>query len=204
MDVDERLDIAQRALLEGDHDAARRILDVVLASEPMNERALRIRRSLDASGIPESVPIEAYGDLRPDARHLEAPPLSPGLAPGVRPAPPFGVALLAALNVIIGGVGAFLGFAVLIAGSGLGVALIALGLFQLAAGVGLWRVRPWAWFLSIVVLALGIVLNTIDAMGGQTWSAFLALFQGLVLVYLISVSRAFFPATRSSERGAAG
>src|SRR5687767_11982035 len=130
-------------MLEGDHASARRILEVVLARDPANADALRLRAALDgiqadAAGIPP----EALGDLRPDTRHLEDPlRIEDALAPsGI----PLGIAILAGLNVIIGGFAAFVGVVAMLAGTGLAIFVVLLGLLQLGVGVALWRMRPWA------------------------------------------------------------
>ncbi|HEV8594161.1 MAG TPA: hypothetical protein VGR51_01365, partial [Thermoplasmata archaeon] len=82
-------------------------------------------------------------------------------------------------------------------GSGLLIALafiaFLLALFLLLAGIGLWKLRPWAWWLSVIVLVLGIVnqLGTVGLSGGlstmTTGQLVLLGIPILILIYLIAV-----------------
>ncbi len=123
--------------------------------------------------------------------------------PAPPPRRPIGVAILAILVILAGliltlitllflivalAVAATLGFLLV------GLAFIAflLSLFLLLAGIGLWKLRPWAWWLSMIVLILIVVsqaatysLSSLRQLGaGQL--VILAL-PVLILIYLIAV-----------------
>ena len=134
-----------------------------------------------------------------------APP--PGWAPPPMMMPkkrPLGVSILAILTMLFGvltivvGLGllalAALGSAFIPAGlpgfiSGLlavfGAVLILFGLIAIAAGIGLWRLRSWAWWLTIIVSVLSIIS------GALTLSFVTVGLWLLILIYLFVVRQHF-------------
>lgn len=58
-----------------------------------------------------------------------------------------------------------------------------LGAAFVVAGVGLWTLRPWAWWLAVIVGAVGLLLS----LGSILWMALFA----AVLVYLVVVHESF-------------
>jgi lysylphosphatidylglycerol synthetase-like protein (DUF2156 family) len=111
---------------------------------------------------------------------------------------PFGVSLIAvvvmlvgAVTVVLGLLGMLLGFVTGIMdasrGSGFaflaGVAGVVLGAVYVLAGIGLWNLRAWAWWLAVLAGVVGFVL----ALGSPFWMVTWA----LVVAYLFVV-RAHF------------
>jgi len=112
---------------------------------------------------------------------------------------PIGVTILAVLTILGGvlllllgivvvafssllvGVGLPLGFG--LTGSVLGAIVLIFGIIWVAVGSGLLNLRPWAWWLAIIVMVLSIV--------GSIGSPISALIPGLILVYLILVRHHF-------------
>lgn len=127
---------------------------------------------------------------------------------GSPPTRPIGVAILAVLVILAGVVLTIL--AVLMVRGGLsilgttgnalllGLALVflLLSLILLAAGFGLWSLRPWAWWLAAIVLVLHLVTRVGDtAVARQIGPAILIGFvlPLLILVYLLAVRGRFQP-----------
>ena len=112
---------------------------------------------------------------------------------------PIGVTILAVLTIIGGvlflllgivviafssllvGVGLPLGFG--LTGSILGAIVLIFGILWIAVGSGLLNLRPWAWWLAIIVMVLSVV--------GSLTAPVAAILPGLILVYLILVRRHF-------------
>ena len=121
----------------------------------------------------------------------------PGYPP--RPSRPIGVAILAVLIVLVGAVfllgalGLFLlaGFATFrglptvfgLTGAILGAVFLVLALIFIGVGLGLWRLRPWAWWLAIIVLLFSIVGSLTDPVG--------LVIPLILLIYLILVRQHF-------------
>lgn len=125
--------------------------------------------------------------------------------PPAPPRRPIGVAILAILVILAGFVLVIITGLVLLLtlaiGNGLFIALafiaFLLALFLLLAGFGLWRLRPWAWWLTIIVLVLGIInqLSAASLGGGlstMTTGQIAAIgIPVLILIYLIAVRGQF-------------
>lgn len=106
---------------------------------------------------------------------------------------PAGVSILAALVIIeallgiLGGLitiltlGFFTGILIIA-----GILLLLLSLVQLAVGVGLWRLRRWAWTVGVVVTGLSLLGDIIGLAGGATtFPAIVSLIlNGVILWYL--------------------
>ena len=126
--------------------------------------------------------------------------------PPPRPGRPIGVLILAFLVILVGVI-LVLGSLLLIVAA---VAVLAttgitwplavtfvifiLSLFLLLAGVGLWNLRPWAWWLAVIVLALTIA-SAVSRTGlaiSSDWRDLLPLaLPVLVLIYLVAVRHHF-------------
>lgn len=79
---------------------------------------------------------------------------------------------------------------------GLALVFLLLSLTLLAAGFGLWNLRPWAWWLAAVVLVLHLVTRVGDAaVARQIGPAILIGFilPLLILGYLLAVRGRFRP-----------
>src|SRR5205823_12356396 len=110
---------------------------------------------------------------------------------------PIGVTILAVLTILGGvlllllgivvvafssllvGVGLPLGFG--LTGSVLGAIILIFGIIWIAVGSGLLNLRPWAWWLAIIVMVLSIV--------GSIGSAITATLPGLIFLCLILARR---------------
>jgi lysylphosphatidylglycerol synthetase-like protein (DUF2156 family) len=71
-----------------------------------------------------------------------------------------------------------------------------LAVFLLAAGFGLLRLRPWAWWLAVIVLVLNLVFTFaqlgIPGLGALATSQWITIaIQVLVLLYLFAVRGSF-------------
>jgi lysylphosphatidylglycerol synthetase-like protein (DUF2156 family) len=107
---------------------------------------------------------------------------------------PFGVSLIAlvvmlvgAVTLVLGLLGMLFGFVtgIMDAGRGSGFAFLAgvagviLGAVYVLAGIGLWNLRAWAWWLAVLAGVVGFVL----AIGSPFWMVTWA----LVAAYLFVV-----------------
>src|SRR5881396_3534162 len=89
--------------------------------------------------------------------------------------------VVVAFSSLLVGVGLPLGFG--LTGSVLGAIILIFGIIWIAVGSGLLNLRPWAWWLAIIVMVLSIV--------GSIGSPISAILPGLILLYLILVRRHF-------------
>ncbi len=112
---------------------------------------------------------------------------------------PVGVALLAMLNIVIGLFAVFAGITIdfIMVGGDLTlvgsyqIGAIFVGVFAIVAGLGLWRLRSWAWWLAVIdgLLALFINLSIIFIDNSQLRFYFLPiLLRVVILVYLMQPS----------------
>ena len=80
---------------------------------------------------------------------------------------PAGVAILAALSLMVGIFGIFAGVSVdfiwiggaLTLVSSFQLGTIFIGLFQIIAGYGLWKLKSWAWWLAVAITGVGLIVN---------------------------------------------
>ena len=101
---------------------------------------------------------------------------------------PFGVTLIAILAVL-GGLGSlFSGFAILavipILGLIFGGLLIIIGLAYFAVAYGLWKGLNWAWTITLIVSALGIIVGLASLVVGNIGAIFHVIVNGIVIYYL--------------------
>lgn len=100
---------------------------------------------------------------------------------------PFGVTIIAVLAVL-GGIGSILlGFIVLIIpilGIILGGIFVIIGLSYFAVAYGLWKGFNWAWILTILVSALGIVVGLASIMIGIGGSLVFIIVNVIIVYYL--------------------
>ena len=81
--------------------------------------------------------------------------------------PPFGVMLLAVLNIVVGIFSIFTGITIdfimihgdltLVSSIQLGAVIV--GIIQIIAGTGLYNLRSWAWYLAVFVTIIGLAIN---------------------------------------------
>ena len=75
--------------------------------------------------------------------------------------------------------------AVLVAlSSGIGIALIALGLAYFVMAYGLWKGKGWAWSITVVLSFIGIALGVVSIATGNVGAIFHTIINAVVLYYL--------------------
>ena len=116
---------------------------------------------------------------------------------------PVGVAILAVLVILAGVILTLLALLTILAGLlvplllGIGVIALILSLILLAAGFGLWNLRPWAWWLAMIVLVLTIIsqLSGVGLAGGfrnlSTGQLVAVVLPILMFIYLLAVRGTF-------------
>lgn len=183
---DWRIEQARRAIGENDLDAARRILAAHLAEHPRDADALALAREVD------------------DAMAAEGPEAAPRRSP--RPtavAPPLGVQLVVAVQVVVGGFFGVLGLVAVGADHASGMIGVMLGVAAIVVAVGLWRLRNWAWLAAIALGGLGIVMGVIDVVGGDAWGGLGVALNLAIIAYLVRVAERFGPAASAAPGGRA-
>lgn len=100
---------------------------------------------------------------------------------------PFGVTIIAILAVL-GGIGSILlGFIVLIIpilGIILGGIFVIIGLSYFVVAYGLWDGRSWAWILTVLISALGIVVGLVSIIIGTGGSILYIIVNAIIIYYL--------------------
>ncbi len=137
---------------------------------------------------------------------MEAPP--PGSMP-MPPAPaprktPIGVIILGVLTILsglalvaVGGVFVLAAFFAVGAGPVggifaaifgiIGAIILIFGIIAILAGVGLIRLRPWAWWLAMIVAVLAFLSSLADV--GSLW--YVTVLELVIIVYLVVVKKEF-------------
>ena len=124
---------------------------------------------------------------------------------------PFGIALLAVLHVLqaivlfLGGI-ALIALGALMrrglfgthrllggASSVIGVVLIIIGLLYLGLAWGLWSGKGWAWIVSLILAALGIIGSLIALVAGGFGALIVLILDAIIIYYLFTPHvRTFF------------
>jgi len=124
---------------------------------------------------------------------------------------PFGITLLALLHVLqailflVGGIalialGALIGrgfFGVhrLLSGAAslIGVVVVVVGLLYFGLAWGLWSGKGWAWTVSLLLAALGIIVSLISLLGGGVGALIVLILDAIIIYYLLTPRvRTFF------------
>jgi lysylphosphatidylglycerol synthetase-like protein (DUF2156 family) len=132
---------------------------------------------------------------------------------------PIGVTLLAVLHVLQAIVLILGGLALVVLGefrrrglfgaprflSGLlpviGVVLVVIALLYLGLAWGLWVGKGWAWVLSLVLAALGIIVSLLSIVRGRFAPVIVLVLDGLIAFYLFRPNvRAFFGEQRTAAQ----
>lgn len=86
--------------------------------------------------------------------------------------------------------------------SGIGIALIALGLAYFVMAYGLWKGKGWAWSITVVLSFIGIALGIVSIATGNVGAIFHVIINAVVLYYLFRTHvKVFFGKT--TEQAAA-
>jgi len=125
---------------------------------------------------------------------------------------PFGVTLLATLEVILGVLVLLGGLTIVIEGfilsdmfphvrwfpfriTSIGIALLVFALIDFALAAGLWVGKRWAWIAGLVCAALGMVLGILSLFLRPGIGELIALVLDLVIIYYLMQPKvqAYFP-----------
>ncbi|MGC2428172.1 MAG: DUF2127 domain-containing protein [Nitrososphaeraceae archaeon] len=110
---------------------------------------------------------------------------------------PLGVTIIAILT-IIGGIGFITSGvgAITIAhlfGAGIGGALVAIGIAYFVMAYGLWKGKRWAWTITLILSAIGIILGIGSIASGNVGAIFHIIINAIVIYYLYRPNvKAFF------------
>ena len=104
---------------------------------------------------------------------------------------PLGVTLIAILT-IIGGI-IFLASGLVLLLIGIGIILLALGIAYLVMAYGLWKGKGWAWTITLILSAIGIIVAIVSVAAGNVSAIISIIIQGIVIYYLYRPNvKAFF------------
>jgi hypothetical protein len=68
--------------------------------------------------------------------------------------------------------------------SGIGAALIALGIAYFVMAYGLWKGKGWAWTITVVLSFIGIALGIVSIATANVGAIFHVIINGVILYYL--------------------
>jgi hypothetical protein len=75
----------------------------------------------------------------------------------------------------------------------IGVVVVVIGLLYLGLAWGLWTGKGWAWTLSLILAALGIIVSLISLASGRIGPIVILILDALIVYYLFRPNvRAFF------------
>ncbi|MDQ4014204.1 MAG: hypothetical protein M3136_00360 [Thermoproteota archaeon] len=104
---------------------------------------------------------------------------------------PLGVTIIAILTIIGGLIFLASGLVLLIVG--IGIILLALGIAYLVMAYGLWKGKGWAWTITLILSAIGIVVALISIAAGNIGAILSIVIHGVVIYYLYRPNvKAFF------------
>ena len=95
---------------------------------------------------------------------------------------PLGVTIIAILT-LIGGI-IFLASGVVLLLIGIGIILLALGIAYLVMAYGLWKGKGWAWTITLILSAIGIVVALVSIAFGNVAAIINVIIHGVVIYYL--------------------
>jgi hypothetical protein len=104
---------------------------------------------------------------------------------------PLGVTIIAILT-LIGGI-IFLASGLVLLIIGIGIILLALGIAYLVMAYGLWKGKGWAWTITLVLSAIGIIVAIVSIVTGNLAAIINVIIHGVVIYYLYRSSvKTFF------------
>src|ERR671918_2643634 len=104
---------------------------------------------------------------------------------------PLGVTIIAIL-MIISGI-ALLGTGAILLVVGIGVILVILGIASFVMAYGLWKGKGWAWTITLILSAIGIIVAIVSIILGNVAAIINAIIHGIVIYYLYRPNvKAFF------------
>jgi uncharacterized membrane protein (DUF2068 family) len=136
---------------------------------------------------------------------------------------PFGVTILAALEVILGVLVLLGGLTIVFAGfrlsemfpqvrwfparmTGVGIALLVFAVIDFALAIGIWVGKRWAWIAGLACAALGIMLGILSLFLRPGIGELVALVLDLVIIYYLMQPKvqAYFPKVRKAAAASTG
>ncbi len=132
-----------------------------------------------------------------------------------RPERPLGVTILAVLSILGGILFLLLGILASVLGAAfagtmmtgmkglplfifaaVGVVFIILGLIELVVGWGLWKGASWAWWVTVILNGLGVILALVSLAGGNVGGIVTLIIDAVILYYFLKPHvKAFFGVT---------
>src|SRR5919205_3756288 len=104
---------------------------------------------------------------------------------------PLGVTIIAVLNVIAGIIAIAVGIPALIVI--VGIVFIAVGIASLVMAYGLWKGRSWAWTITLILSAIGIIFAIASIAAGNIGAVFHIIINAVIIYYLYRPNvKAFF------------
>jgi uncharacterized membrane protein (DUF2068 family) len=104
---------------------------------------------------------------------------------------PLGVTIIAVLNVIVGIIAILVGVPALIVG--IGIVLIIIGIANLVMGYGLWKGKRWAWTITLILSAIGIISSAVSIAYRHTGAIVDLIIYAVIIYYLYRPNvKAFF------------
>jgi uncharacterized membrane protein (DUF2068 family) len=104
---------------------------------------------------------------------------------------PLGVTVIAILTVIGGIIFLVSGLFLLIIG--IGIILLALGIAYLVMAYGLWKGKGWAWTITLILSAIGIIVAVVSIATGNVGGIISIIINGVIIYYLYRPNvKAFF------------
>jgi uncharacterized membrane protein HdeD (DUF308 family) len=104
---------------------------------------------------------------------------------------PLGVTIIAVLNLIAGIIAIAVGIPALIVI--VGIVFIAVGIASLVMAYGLWKGRSWAWTITLILSAIGIIVGLAHLAARQTGAIVEIIIYAIIIYYLYRPNvKAFF------------
>jgi uncharacterized membrane protein HdeD (DUF308 family) len=104
---------------------------------------------------------------------------------------PLGVTVIAILTIIGGIIFLVSGLVLLIIG--IGIILLALGIAYLVMAYGLWKGKGWAWTITLILSAIGIIVAIVSIATGNVGAIISIIINGVIIYYLYKPNvKAFF------------
>jgi len=104
---------------------------------------------------------------------------------------PLGVTVIAILTLIAGI--AFIAIGAVLLAVGIGFALIAIAIAYFVMAYGLWKGKSWAWTITLILSAIGIIFAIASIAAGNIGAVFHIIINAVIIYYLYRPNvKAFF------------
>ena len=98
---------------------------------------------------------------------------------------PLGVTIIAILVAVIGVLGIILALTFLAAAPSIAIFDIIIGVLNLVIAWGLWTLKPWAFWTTVILEAITVVFGIIGLVGGQVVSVIDLIIAIAILAYML-------------------